>query len=1192
MNRQNPDPAKAPDAINNSWGWYGGVGSFRDEIDALQAAGILVEASAGNSGPGCSTVISPADYAEVLTTGSTNHAFDYPGQLTGFSSRGPSLTDAGTFPDVLAPGENIRSSWPGGGYGYDTGTSMSGPHVTGLVGLLWSANPLLRGQVEITNDIIKHTAVPLSGQMGSECGGNYVTGPNNDWGYGTIDALAAVRLALKYQGSGTISGLVSDESANPLPGATIWASSSPTITFQTTTDAMGGYNMGVYSGTYQMNAMAYGFGMVSVNDIGVISGTNTVQDFTLPNVASHSVSGIVHDSIAGYPLYAHLTVLGNPVNPPAPMNDTWSNPQTGRYGLTLAEGITYTLKVDSYLPGYLPTQVTIPPLSGDLSLDLSVVPDPGDCPVGYQFYINGLAEQFESKQLPPGWTVIDNAGTGAVWTFDDPGGRGNLTGGGGNFAIADSDHAGQKNMDTELRSPVLDFSNFSTVNLAFNYDFNYVSGEIAAVDVSIHGSSGPWTNVWMRDKGSDRGPAQAMLDISALAAGQPNVMIRFHYYNANYEWWWEVDKFLIGTWGCNAQPGGMVVGNVTDANTGFFLNDVNVNGDNGQETKTVPTPLDPMIGDGLYFLFSPPDTHIFTSTLPGYEQVASQVNVIPNDTVRLDFSLPAGEVQASPETLAITLEQGLQGSMPLTLTNPGGWAATYNISEIDYGPFRKENKPLTNLPTSPGWYDGTPIPQPVSASASAQCADNLNSFYLIGGQKDWLVPVDYLWRYDVDTSLWVSLTPLPQQLDFAAATCYKDKIYVAGGFDYKVNNYHTLYIYDIATDTWTLGQYMPRFTSVEALGAWNDHLYLVSGYDASNYRVDVYDILTNKWYAGGGAPMPAPTYGSGWTQVDNYLYLVGGYNLAGPPGYESNLTQRYDMAANNWDQGPSFNSEQSVFGLAATEKYLYAIGGDKPGGSYFEQTSLVQVLDYTAWPYSAWHDLGDPTPNDIGFQSSFCTPALDGGYIWSVGGAYGSVYANDFNWYRPAEFCYKTPTDVNWFSEEPVSGTLQTGETSVIQIAFDTQLPELTPGEYRARLRVDTDTPYGASFVPVLLTVIPHEYKMEFGPTSSELSGSPGKTITYTLHLTNTGSITDTYNLTFSGNEWDIDLPVTKATLAPGEQTDLLVHVLIPVEAANGEMDIVVITATSQGNPDLSASSTLTTTALWYRTLLPLVMKN
>ncbi|MEW5987880.1 MAG: S8 family serine peptidase, partial [Chloroflexota bacterium] len=197
----NPDPDMAPDAINNSWGYWGGNWSvFEDEIAALQAAGIAVEVSAGNEGPGCTTLRSPGDYDQVITTGSVNHAGGVlPGTLTGFSSRGPSILYPSSYiPDIMAPGENINSSLPGGGYSGPTwsGTSMSGPHVTGLIGLMWNASPALQGDIAETYDVIYDTAVRLVGQPGSNCGGDYTLGPNNDWGYGTIDALAAVNEAI------------------------------------------------------------------------------------------------------------------------------------------------------------------------------------------------------------------------------------------------------------------------------------------------------------------------------------------------------------------------------------------------------------------------------------------------------------------------------------------------------------------------------------------------------------------------------------------------------------------------------------------------------------------------------------------------------------------------------------------------------------------------------------------------------------------------------------------------------------------------------------------------------------------------------------------------------------------------------------------------------------------------------------
>ena len=101
----NPNPLLAPHAINNSWGYWGGnAPQFEDEITALRAAGIVVEVSAGNEGPSCTTLRSPSDYSQSLTTGSVNHTSAFPGALTGFSSRGPSLLYPNDFmPDIMAP---------------------------------------------------------------------------------------------------------------------------------------------------------------------------------------------------------------------------------------------------------------------------------------------------------------------------------------------------------------------------------------------------------------------------------------------------------------------------------------------------------------------------------------------------------------------------------------------------------------------------------------------------------------------------------------------------------------------------------------------------------------------------------------------------------------------------------------------------------------------------------------------------------------------------------------------------------------------------------------------------------------------------------------------------------------------------------------------------------------------------------
>jgi subtilisin family serine protease len=197
----NPNPALRPDIVNISWGYLGGGATqFVDEVSALLEAGVMVVATAGNDGPFCGSLLSPGDYPWVMSVGGISHASSYPGTLLGFSSRGPSAlvpSPPGFFPQVMAPAENIRSSVPGG-YQAWTGNSFSTPHVSGLVALMWSACPYLRGDIALTFALVNELAAPLTGQAGSSCGGDYVDGPNNDWGHGTIDALGSVFAAFMY----------------------------------------------------------------------------------------------------------------------------------------------------------------------------------------------------------------------------------------------------------------------------------------------------------------------------------------------------------------------------------------------------------------------------------------------------------------------------------------------------------------------------------------------------------------------------------------------------------------------------------------------------------------------------------------------------------------------------------------------------------------------------------------------------------------------------------------------------------------------------------------------------------------------------------------------------------------------------------------------------------------------------------
>ena len=187
-------PELAPDIINNSWGCPTREGCTDPNVlltvvQNVRAAGILTVHSAGNEGPNCSTVSNPAAiYDESFTVGNTTET----DSISYSSSRGPVTVDGSgrMKPDISAPGTYILSSLRSGGYGSMSGTSMAAPHVAGLAALLISLNPALRGQVDTLETIIERSAVPLtSDQTCGDVPGSSI--PNNTYGWGRIDALAA-----------------------------------------------------------------------------------------------------------------------------------------------------------------------------------------------------------------------------------------------------------------------------------------------------------------------------------------------------------------------------------------------------------------------------------------------------------------------------------------------------------------------------------------------------------------------------------------------------------------------------------------------------------------------------------------------------------------------------------------------------------------------------------------------------------------------------------------------------------------------------------------------------------------------------------------------------------------------------------------------------------------------------------------
>jgi hypothetical protein len=767
------------------------------------------------------------------------------------------------------------------------------------------------------------------------------------------------------------------------------------------------------AGIYTVTAEAYGYGPQVAPGVSVVADQATVQDFALEPASTYILSGTITDSDAGWPLYARIEIEGYPGGP------VWSDPLTGYYQVALASGFTYTLHVVPWVDGYLSASRQVPPptsvrASGtevrieDFVLDV----DAAACIApGYHVEVVGVAEGFGGA-LPAGWTIVDNVGNGQVWTFNDPGARGNQTGGTGPFAIVDSDHyGGTGRQDTELRTPAMDFTGVMTVLLEFDTDYmTFLGADIADVDLSIDGGL-TWTNVWRKAGTSYRGPARESIDVSSLAGGRSNVLARFHYYNAAWEWWWQVDNVLLGQdLGCRPLSGGLVVGNVYDDNTGEPLAGAEVANGAGGAARAMATPLDPRVKDAFYILFSPAGAQMHTASAGSSYGIDSELVDVPlGGAVQQDFYLPTGYLSYAPLALDVELELGSMVTVPLTLENEGGLPLDFGIRKLLVG-----FEPEGGL---------QPVEVTIPGSALAYGPDVKRAKRYSRFREDMFFVVQPITRPSGKVQV-LLLTP-----DAAGGGDITPLVATLAAFP------------DLETTVWDAGLGTPTaagLAAYEVVIVGNALRWSTAGLDAEG----VGDALADYLDAGGKV-------------IDTlFAHDYGGWELAGRyvrEGYAPFTPSTIDLSATPYSLGTVYDPAHPVMDAVRDIR-------DNPGLGVSHQDVGVadQAVRLADWDdgqvFVAYND------RVVGINQ-----------LWF----HTAYWQGDVPQLMHNAILFLAGGDADWLLPHPLTGTIEMGGSEVISVALDAGASSVTePGTYRARLYLDNSTGYGNPAVPVTMTVV------------------------------------------------------------------------------------------------------------------------
>ncbi len=598
--------------------------------------------------------------------------------------------------------------------------------------------------------------------------------------------------------------------------------------------------------------------------------------------------------------------------------------------------------------------------------------------------------------------------------------------------------------------------------------------------------------MWSHTTDDVRGPGVQEVPIPD-AAGKSAVQVRFHY-TGSFAYWWEVDDVTLGLRNCTPVHGGLLIGNVTDKNTGAGITGVTVaSKDAPADTAvTAATPDDPAVGDGFFHLFSTlTGSHDFTATKKPYQSATATANVLPDYVTTADFSLASGHLTVGPASITKKVAMGATAAGSVTVTNDGSAPAAVQVGEQDGGftilsrtgaprtlvhghfstaiarhgkqPVRSAHSTAVGKPAAnPSAEPWTALPDYPDAIQDSGAAALDGKVYVIGGYDG---AADTAGGNVLDSSdgSWTAIAPMSTTREKPSVAFLGGKMYVVGGWGPSDGGapVATLEIYDPASDSWTTGADDPDPMAAQGVAVLGGKLYVVggcpTGQDCGATDTWSYDPAADAWTQ--LADYPHTTSWASCGSIGANIYCAGGSdaNQAYADAYsyspaDDSWTQVADMPADLWGGGS----------IASGGKLL--ISGGVTG-----QSTAVTNAGYAYDPSTdSWSDL--PNSNNSVFRgASACGFDRIGG---NPGGAFVPPVASAEQ--LPGFDQCDATTDVSWLSATPTTFTLAPGKSQKVSVGLDASGAAITqPGTYAAKLAIAADTPTGTPAVDVTMNVTP-----------------------------------------------------------------------------------------------------------------------